>query len=440
MTNPYISCLLLTSCSILSSATAQDTLPGERDPWEWPFEATSIWNMPIGSAAEFQYADLGAAANVGVDVQHLLELNADDPVREFYGSPGWEPVRCGGDDALGFSLPIPDDWIVPDVGDSPYGYTPNGTFAFRLPDSDDIAEGNMVSRCEPGGRVYVPKWKRYPDNRKIQSLRGDGLQGGGQGASGLSALGGTIRKGELTDDEPIRHALKINPYADVYCYYSEEIPGFRWPAVSADRYAPGQYSGTNPEIVMGSLFAIPRGITAECLGLESPAARKLFFTLQNYGAYFTEDAAWDVWDLIVERDVEVEFQEAFGISMSDKLWRDDVNKLMQSLYVVVNNGPESVGGGGEPLQPLAPGFGDSTSFSQPDVTNRSTLEFTQVPGSGRSYRFAAAVDVTVHSVDGRLVAEYRAVESIDLAGLAAGIYVLTAASGEQQTVRQVVVE
>jgi predicted nucleotidyltransferase len=89
---------------------------------------------------------------------------------------------------------------------SPYGDTPNSNFALRLPESDIVFEGCMVSRCEIAGPVYLPNWMRYPANRKYQSIKGDGFNGGGQGASGMSALGGTLRKGELTGSEAIRHA------------------------------------------------------------------------------------------------------------------------------------------------------------------------------------------------------------------------------------------
>jgi hypothetical protein len=35
-------------------------------------------------------------------------------------------------------------------------------------------------------------------------------------------------------------------------------------------------------------------------------------------------------------------------------WRRDMQKLVQALYVVNNNGPTTIGGGGTPVQALAP--------------------------------------------------------------------------------------
>jgi len=228
-----------------------------------------------------------------------------------------------------------------------------------------VLQGCKVCRDKPGGPVYLPDWMRLPGNRKPVSLRGDGLDGGGQGASGMSALGGTLRLGELVGERPIRHAIKINPFAARYCHYSKEVPGWRWPARRADSYAEKTYKGSDPALVMGTLLALKPEATPERLGLETVPGRKLFFTLQNYGAYFTEDAAWDTWDLIVERDAEKEFERVHGFSMSSRKWLDEVNRLMQALHIVDNNGPRSIGGGGTPRQPPAPPFGVSERTSSP---------------------------------------------------------------------------
>lgn len=156
--------------------------------------------------------------------------------------------------------------------------------------------------------------------------------------------------------DPIRHVVKINPYAARYCYYSQAIPGWRWPACKADSYAAKDYKGTNPAVVMGSLLALPPDATPGHLGIRTKPGQALFHVLQDYGAYFTEDAHWDTWDLVVERDAEKEFEREHGFSMKSEKWRDEVNWLMSALQVVDNNGPKSIGGGGKPRQPLAPRF------------------------------------------------------------------------------------
>lgn len=381
------------------SVVAQDILPGSRDPWEWPFDRASIWNMPIGSEAEYKDAGFEAAGHVGVDIQIILELDESDPLHQARLSTGFGPGRCDSTGIIDFYLPLPDTWIVPDAGNSPYGRTPNSNYAFRMSGarSDTVHEGCRIARCEEGGPFYIPDWMKWPNNRKFQSITGDGMSGGGQGATGMSSLGGTLRKGELVGDEPIRHAVKISPWAEKYCHYSADIPGWKWPAKRADGYAPDRYNRDgDPDILMGSLFAVPPDVTEGSLDLATEPGKKLFFTLRNYGAYFTEDAAWDTWDLIVERDAEIAFEEKYGFSMKSDTWKADLNKLMQALHVVTNNGPDRIGGGGTPLQPLAPDFGDGATGVEPGCV-------LSVPAPQRTARRPAAA----YDLFGRRVGNQR---------------------------------
>jgi hypothetical protein len=106
---------------------------------------------------------------------------------------------------------------------------------------------------------------------------------------------------------------------------------------------------------MGALLAISPDLTAESLGLETTAGKKLFDTLQNYGAYVVDDSAWDAHYWACEQGVEEEFAKDYGHNMSGSsgLFYEDSNKLFQALNVVTNNSSNNIGGGGVPLQPLA---------------------------------------------------------------------------------------
>lgn len=348
--------LVVISLGIANVVAADE--PAARDPWLWPFSATSIWNHPIGDEAEYVPANLPAAGHVGVDTQLLVRTSDDFPERQVLDSPTWGPGRATGTMPLGFSLHVSDEWTVPDAGpDNPYGLTPNANFAFLLPDGESVLQGCKVCRPDVGGPIYMSEWMKYAGNRKTASVYGDGVTDNrGQGATSLSALGGTIRLGELTSGDPIRHAIKVNPFAARICFYSDEIQGYRWPAKRADSYAKEQYKGGDPNVVMGALLAIPPTVSADDLGLKTVAGRKLLFAIQNYGAYFTEDAAWDTWDLIAERGVAEEFAESFGFEMHSRAWLEEINRLMTATHVVINNVPDRIGGGGRPLQPLAPPF------------------------------------------------------------------------------------
>ena len=61
--------------------------------------------------------------------------------------------------------------------------------------------------------------------------------------------------------------------------------------------------------------------------------------------------------------VPAQFAKDWGYSMvtQDKAgnpWFTDLIKLFQVLHIVANNGPDAMGGGGTPRQPLAPPFRD----------------------------------------------------------------------------------
>jgi hypothetical protein len=54
-----------------------------------------------------------------------------------------------------------------------------------------------------------------------------------------------------------------------------------------------------------------------------------------------------------------QFKADYGFTFNDNLldnspWRRDIQRLMTALWVVNNNTPTSIGGGGTPRQPLAP--------------------------------------------------------------------------------------
>jgi hypothetical protein len=87
--------------------------------------------------------------------------------------------------------------------------------------------------------------------------------------------------------------------------------------------------------------------------------------LQNYGAYIVDDTSAPGFALNAEDGPDgskrAQFKADWGFDMAQKVadntaWRRDVQKLVEALHVVNNNGPRSLGGGGAPRQPLAAPF------------------------------------------------------------------------------------
>jgi hypothetical protein len=335
-----------------------------RNPWLWPFSSNSIWNMPIGSDATYIPANLPKQGHVAFDQEYFFVIQEDDPQYPIY-TPGSWTKRCDGTVNTQFgemTLKFPRDVMLPDATKNPYS-TPNNVATLLQPDGRTLIQVEPLTRCEKDGPLYgyiYTPWKRDAAGYVTQDLYSEGIEGTHFG-SGLSGIGGSIRLGELTREEPIRHALKLNLWGKQYLYYGEDVPGFRWPANRHDAGAEDKesfngYGGTNPNLVMGSLLAIPPTTTPGMLGIKTEVGYKLFYALQDYGAYVVDNSAWDAVALVGEVGVEAEVEKFYGYSLTGDRgdFFDDMNAIMQVLQIVENNSPETVGGGGEPRQPLAP--------------------------------------------------------------------------------------
>ncbi|HSM84101.1 MAG TPA: hypothetical protein VLS96_20590, partial [Nodosilinea sp.] len=273
--------------------------PTTRNPLSWPFAADSIWNQPIGSEAQYVDAAIRPAANLQVDEDHFYRLSDGDPLQPLFSIGNWENGRATGTIYQNIALPLPDDFAI---ADSRPGQTPNNAAAFLLPDGRTLVQVNALTRPGPESLASGttgpeetgpgelnpeetgPGQLVYGWRSANQDILGPGILGGHAG-SGLSSIGGTLRPGELIGPDPIRHALKVNLWAERYFSYSVGAGGgrgYRWPADRADNYATAtSYGGDNPALLLGSLLAIPPTVTPEQLGLETEAARKLFYALQD---------------------------------------------------------------------------------------------------------------------------------------------------------------
>jgi hypothetical protein len=357
--------------------------PGTRDPLKWPFAATSIWNMPIGSGAVYVRAGPNGVGNMPGHLPaypgfpdgyqrvpdfepERIVLRPTAPMTDIrYSSAGWSGAsRCTATGASTYyptglmaQVPIPTDYLVPSSN-------MNEVAVFLMPDRRTLVQVLPLARCTAGGYATAQH-----ESVPRQDLYGDGITGS-HGGSNLSAIGGSLRVGELRPGQQgPRHALKLNLFAK-YLFFNCAVAADckRWPATAADGYW-AEYgdltANTNRAMRMGVLLAIPASTSLSTLNLETEPGRQLAWTLQNYGAYVVDDAADVNYALSVEEGADgsfrAQFQADYGFSFRQVIrdntpWSRDWMKLMEALWVVDNNGPTSIGGGGTPRQPLAPPF------------------------------------------------------------------------------------
>jgi hypothetical protein len=279
------------------------------------------------------------------------------------------------------------------------------------------------------------------------SIYGDGIRGA-HGGSGLSAIGGALRLGEL--DEPmdvIRHALKINVYAAENLFYDEETEGYRWPAIRADGYAENVYGTERTEAVvtacrMGALLALHNFLYIDSLAFETTPGRILAEAFRNYGAYIVDDTAWDVYAIITEWSPDGrfmdEFEDAWGFPFKEPNkntpWTRDIRRIFSNLHVVDNNGPENIGGGGTPLMPLAPPF-DITS-----IVDEQPAEITVYPNPVKDelvldFEMSQVAGIQIVGIQGQVNTISVVSNEIDVSNLPKGIYILQLSLNEGQVYR-----
>lgn len=317
-----------------------------RDPLLWPYSPTSPWNMPIGSGAV--YVSPGLPSTFMAVEDEIIAMQPGAPLRPVIlrnqGNAACDGSTPGG------TLPVPDGLITDLTSET---YRPNNSGAFVLSDGRNVREGNWAARCNGVGPLY------WGIQRGTHSLHGDGVSGfiGGHGGSGLTALGGSLRRWEILSEAPIRHALKFTISAQ---FLSPCDDGDRWPAQVADTgfNVPGatmEYKGTVCALRMGSLLALPPSVNCDVV-VSDAFARRICWTLQNYGGYVVDSGPswWQPHVLNVELGGNDLVEDRYGSAFTAGSLQQQMLALMTRLSVVDNNSPTSPGGGGTPRQPLAP--------------------------------------------------------------------------------------
>lgn len=360
-----------------SSSTKQSpsTVASCRDRFLWPFSNTSIWNTAIGDQAIYLPANLydnstsrhGPPMTIHNDQEWLILTDANDPIVEWKDQGGF-PGSCSSTGPTKSTIPMPYNFTTDCVANN------NGA-GVLLPDNVTLTQLQPLYRGTPNSPIFA--WYQrgcpqpFPWNVSILSDGNLGAHGG----SGLSSFGGSIRSGELLPDAPpIAHAIKLELWSTAYYFYNYSSGNYSscytWPAIGCDSYynVPGVgYNGTLPYLHPGSLLAIPPAIANSTRQmLTTIPGQKLLDVLVDFGGYIVDDTGSEIGGaaICMEHIVNDEIKNTYGysIAIEDPLTKDgpgsalfwDIVIIFQNLHVVVNNGPNSIGGGGVPRRPAPP--------------------------------------------------------------------------------------
>lgn len=429
--------IVVDSTTVASSSVAPVS-SCRNDSWLWPFSVDSIWNTPIGTGAHYLPARLyndsapfsswGPPFNIHIDQEWLI--NSDDPAAEvknasWVNDAGAFPAPdCGGTQQCCTMSPSSLPPVVDFLPLPTRGAAGSGAFTDCVPNNNGAAvllpssmKKHTIVQMQPYYRS-----KLIPANYSFQvppfyswyragaptptpfytSLLGDGALGA-HGGSGLSVLGGSVRRGDIVSSGPIRHALKIELWSGRYMYGLSKLQtnatadngnGTRmqyvWPAVGSDTCSaqlcadpsnphPQIYCGVLQYLAPGSLLAIrPQDADSIASKLKTSLARdKLLPALTNYGAYIVDSTGSQSGgaSFCSEPAVIDEIKRLHNIDLSisnpvrGRWWPgakqaseesfdfyDDFVLIFRKLHVVANNAKNRVGGGGEPIAPRAPEF------------------------------------------------------------------------------------
>lgn len=380
---------------------------GSRNAFKQPFAVDSIWNMPIGSGATYVdaqmthiFADVWASMPYAdEDVIILTPAAPATPIRQ--GS--WAGDRCPPISGTVYAtVPIPNGYTNPSSNN-------NLASAVLAADGRTLVNVQPLTRCTAGQPATAIV--RWPDS----DLYGDGIDGA-HGGSGMSSIGGTLRVGELRPgDLGVPHALKLIVYMREAHRGTSYADCYRWPAKAADGYAVGWYGADRAgptAFKMGALLAILPSINILGIGLETEPGRQIAWTLQNYGGYVVDDSYGGQFGITTERGPDgvfvSQFAADFGFAFDQRqnatgagaAWMRDIQRIVDRLHVVSNNGPTAIGGGGTPRQPLAAALAEPGSGSAGGVLLTATASL--IPGAATGQRGGNAAGVTVSCVSALL--------------------------------------
>lgn len=318
---------------------------GTRDKYLQPFASNSVWNHPIGSGA--QYVDANLPRTNYYQETELIYLDPAAPLRTLEDNGQW-PATCGSGSNEG-QVRIPNGVLIDEGSDS---YMPNNAAGALRADNNTIQEFLYASRCNGTGSVYTGL------TLCEQSIYGSGIDGFcAHGGSGLSGVGGSLRLWEINSTQPIKHALKITMPSYLL---SKCNGGQRWPAQNADSgYSDTgswqYYAGTNCNLRMGSLLAMPA--TANCDTLVSATlAKRICKALQDYGAYVVDvHPSWNAGCQCPRTDWRpMTLNGEAGTEAPTEAVGSQLLTLFENLDVIANNSSSAIGGGGTPRVPLSP--------------------------------------------------------------------------------------
>lgn len=375
-TNPVVPVVPGQSAWGHANATLSDPAgPATRDYLLQPYDNTSIWNTPLGIAADERPAGMLVAYNnagkVTIDEIYLTMsttapihpitngtiLNHNDlgplsPTAEI-GYPGVATPR----------VRIADNIIWDSSWNGIFGGVdaddPTLAWTGQALDRQTVADNPKIYRTGNG----YPTGDRGHDDLKGYGRKG--AHGGGQ----MGGIGGTLRAWEydaaLASDYMINHRLALNVWSQSELSQADQGfgsglsgPGWRWPAYRADAEAftpgaEGYYGRTGAGfdgVVMGSLLGLPLGYSFAANGITDKLVLSIGYALLNYGCHIVDSTGtFSRFAVSVENS-----RKSAWMARSIPIFHTQLMTLLTDLVLIEDCTPSTPGGAGSPRVPPPP--------------------------------------------------------------------------------------
>ena len=356
--------------------TPAPTPAGTRDPSQTPFASTSVFNLPLGLNAQWQYnAQLASAAvfvnTVGNYNENIYTGAASDP-------------------------------LITITSTAAAGGTP-GTFQVHIPVGAVPASGNDQTFSVDDTATHT--WYGFGGFNWTGSNTATVSQGSGESdfGSGIQVDGsdwdegvGTLRQSDLTAGT-IDHMLRMELPFDMLQSYSSsayQLAPYAWPQNQEDGFGPSVYSGTIP-------YGVTIGIAATAVEpadvKANAGANMLWQALQDHGA-MVRDSGGSGNGVIFQADQTVNPNDPL-IQGMDQFGAE----IMAQAQILINQGPNSVNGGGTPIVPLdpapsdAPASATTTTPAAPPATPASVNDTMVLAGASNAITDASGNKWTINA-------------------------------------------
>ena len=308
--------------------------PGTRDPSQTPFASTSVFNLPIGSGAEWTYNAQLAHANVVVNTagnwnEPIYTGTASDPlvtVTNTGSAQDAAPQTFQVHIPVGAEASQPGDNLITIDDTTTNTWYSFGEFTMTSPTTATAGQGSGEPDDDSGIAF---------DN----SNQDEGV--------------GTLRESDLQAGT-IDHMLRINLPFDMLLSVSSnpnQLAANAWPQTAEDGFGPSAYTGTVP---YGITMGIPASAVEPADVAANAGANMLWKALQDHGAMIRDaggsgnNVAFQTDQNVNPNDPLIQGMEQFG------------SEIMAQVEILANQGPNSVNGGGTPIVPLDPPPSDAT--------------------------------------------------------------------------------